>query len=114
MLCPCFVLGAVPLKAYADARVELEVVARLGRVDEGSCAERWAGEHDCLAAVMDDGVAGVEARDDAARWVELKHAAHVEGGVRRALAVEEREAARVAAVRDEPPFAETDQAGARF
>ena len=36
------------------------------------------------------------------------------GGVRRALAVKEREAARVAAVGDEPPFAETDQAGARF
>jgi hypothetical protein len=70
-------------------------VLRLGgvfddRQDEDSRRDEYGHEPDVVAlAVADDGVAEVEARDQAARRVELQHAPHVEREVRLALRAEQ-------------------------
>src|SRR5205085_244867 len=107
------------LKAKAEAGDELEVVARLGGyLEAGVCDEKGLR---VAPSEADDRVAEVEAREDAARRVELQDAAHVRREVRPAplaedgsyelLVAEERDGV---CADERVDAAEGDEAGARF
>src|SRR5215207_7251958 len=66
-------------ESQADARGELEVVARRGRDGPGGRGGYAAAR--VAPSVVYERVAEVEAREDSARRVELKHAAEVCGEV---------------------------------